>query len=75
MKVLDMIIDTFWVCTLIWAALCLWVWSGIYSPIIVKDVLYAITDVMDYWLYVNAVLGTVRFILNLVGNWKKKRKV
>lgn len=62
MKLVDYVIDLFWVVSLVWAALMIWVYSGIPSPLVAKDILYAISGVMDYWLYVNAVLGTVRFI-------------
>ena len=61
MKV-NIIIDAFWPIFAIWGILYAWVWSNIPSPMIIKDILYALGDILDYWLYLNAILGTVRLI-------------
>lgn len=62
MKVIDLIIDLFWIVALVWAVLMVWLYTDLPMPIIAKDILYAITGIMDIWLYINAVLGTIRFI-------------
>lgn len=62
MKPLDIVIDLFWVVGLLWAILMLWLYTDLPMPIVAKDILYAITGVMDIWLYINAVLGTIRFV-------------
>lgn len=61
MKILDYVIDLFWVMMAIWFALYMWVWSPVWSPLIVKDILYLLTDVMDYWMILNSLVGTIRF--------------
>lgn len=61
MKLIDLIIDLFWVVGLLWAVLMVWLYTDLPMPIIAKDILYAITGVMDIWLYVNSILGTIRF--------------
>ena len=61
-NIINIIIDAFWPVFAAWAMLYLWVWSGIPSPHIVKDILYLSGDILDYWLYLNAILGTVRLI-------------
>ena len=66
MKVIDVIIDGFWVAALIWAVLMFWDWGGSPMPPFARDMLYAITGVMDFWLYLNAILGTVRFIRKIL---------
>ena len=35
-------------------------------PLFARDMLYAITGVMDCWLYLNALLGTIRFIRKML---------
>ena len=62
MKVIDLIIDLFWIVALVWAVLMVWLYTDLPMPIIAKDILYAITGIMDIWLYIDAVLGTIRFI-------------
>ena len=66
MKVIDVIIDGFWVAALIWAVLMFWDWGGFPMPLFARDMLYAITGVMDCWLYLNAILGTIRFIRKML---------
>ena len=62
MKLIDLIIDLFWVVGLLWAILMVWLYTDMPMPIVAKDILYAITSIMDIWLYVNSILGTIRFI-------------
>lgn len=62
MKLIDLIIDLFWVVGLLWAVLMVWLYTDLPMPIVAKDILYAITGIMDIWLYVNSILGTIRFI-------------
>lgn len=63
MKFLDYVLDLFWVVTAIWMVLYFWVWSPVWSPLFIKDILYGITDCLDYWMFLNAVIGTIRFIV------------
>ena len=65
MKLIDIIIDSYWVSMMVWLILYGWAWSGIHCPLLAKDILYALTSVMDWWMMVNAVIGTVRFVLRL----------
>ena len=62
MKPIDLLIDLFWVVGLLWAILMVWLYTDMPMPIVAKDILYAITGIMDIWLYVNSILGTIRFI-------------
>lgn len=62
MKPIDLLIDLFWVVGLLWAVLMVWLYTDLPMPIVAKDILYAITGIMDIWLYVNSILGTIRFI-------------
>lgn len=70
MKLIDAIIDGFWIAALLWALLYLLIYSGIPVPIVFKDILYAISGIMDYWLYINAILGTLRFVKRLKNDGK-----
>lgn len=65
MKVLNVVIDSFWVVTLLWTILTLWMYSRLSMPVAIKDILYGMSALMDYWLIVNGILGTIRFVFQI----------
>lgn len=72
MKFMDIIIDSFWVAMMLWLILYGWVYFDLPTPIAIKDTLYTLTDVMDPWMELNAVLGTIRFIRDLCNKDKRR---
>lgn len=71
MRRIDVVVDLFWVARLIWFVLYLWTFSPHPCPVPLIDTMYLIGGIVEYWFFVNAVLGTARFFREVRGEYSQ----
>ncbi len=70
-NVISVIVDSFWVMMLLWHAAYAWLLADLPMAPFVKRMMYAFTDIMDYWMMANYVLGTGRYLWRI---WRRRNR-